>query len=304
MTWLGVDLGGTNTKLALLNSNLSSITHTTSILTDRTGPIEAITRAALLARAWVEQHPDIAGIGITLPGHFDADTGRATVVPNIPGDWTGLPVRQIVAASVGRPVALINDARAFGLAESRMGAGRGNHVVIALVLGTGVGGAIVIGGNVFQGSDGLAGEIGHMTLEMNGPICGCGNRGCLEALVRSDVLSANAGTSSVAEAVTRAIDGDKRAAGAVEQAGRWIGLCLANVTTLFRPDAVVIGGGVAQAGDILLSVIEQELRERSPLVPRATYRFVTAQLGPAAGAVGAAIMAHDLQKSSEIPQSR
>ena len=298
MMWLGIDIGGTNTKVALLDDAASSILEHTSVPTDRSHASAAVRRAAELSAAWVGRHPDIAGVGVTIPGHFDAVTGCSTIVPNIPGPWLGLPVRDMVADAARRPTTLINDARAFGLAESRLGAARNSENVVALVLGTGVGGAIVLGGQLYSGQGGLAGEIGHMVLKVDGPPCGCGNRGCLESLTRADVLAENAGTDTVADAVSRARNGDQRAMDAIDAAARWMGIGLANVATLLTPNAIVIGGGIAQAGDVLFRPLREELALRSPLLSPSSYRLLPAELGTIAGAVGAATLAHDSRKTS------
>lgn len=293
MTWLGLDIGGTNTKVALLDDASSRILENDSVPTDRTDARAAVRRAAELAAMWVTRRPDIRGVGVTIPGHFDAETGCATIVPNIPGPWLDVPVRGTVASFARRPTTLINDARAFGLAESRLGAARESANVIALVLGTGVGGALVLGGQLYNGRGGLAGEVGHMVLQSDGPRCNCGNNGCLESLTRADVLAARAGTDTVADAVAQARRGDERALAAIEEAARWIGIGLANVATLLTPDAIVIGGGIAQAGDVLFRPLREELLRRSPLLPPDSFRLLSAELGTIAGAVGAATIAHD-----------
>ncbi len=291
--WLGVDIGGTNTKVALLDATVSTILEQHSVPTDRSSATAAVMRAATLAADWVRRYPQIGGVGVTIPGHFDAETGRATLVPNIPGPWQGLPVRDLIAQATARPATLINDARACGLAESRRGAARGQQNVVALVLGTGVGGAIILRGQLYWGQGGLAGEIGHTVLQPDGPACGCGNHGCLESLVRSDVVAEGAGTATVEEAVARAAAGELRSREAITEAARWMGLALANMVTVLTPDAIVIGGGVAQAGEELFAPLRRELAARSPLVDPGSYRVVAAELGPIAGAVGAAVAAAD-----------
>ena len=125
-----------------------------------------------------------------------------------------------MSAALGIPVALINDARAFGLAELRLGAGRGARSMVGLTLGTGVGGVIAIDGRVVQGHDGTAGELGHQTIEPDGPWCGCGNRGCLEAFARADRIAAACGTATAEEAVARAQAGDQRALDGLAEVGR------------------------------------------------------------------------------------
>jgi glucokinase len=300
MAWVGIDIGGTNTKAALLGDDGRTVLEQDSAPTHRAGPAEALEGAAALARRFTSREEGVRGVGLTVPGHFDALTGTTTLIPNIPGPWAGFPVRTVLSEALsGAPVTLINDARAFGLAESRLGAARGHQVVIAVTLGTGLGGAVIVGGRLFGGSTGLAGEIGHMVIKDDGPLCGCGNRGCLEALTRSDVVAAQADSPTMAEAAARASAGDPRARRALADAGRWIGLALANVTTLLSPDAVVVGGGVSGAGELLLGPMRDELRNRAPLVPAGALEILQAALGTNAGAIGAALAAKDASPSEE-----
>ena len=149
------------------------------------------------------------------------------------------------------PTFLINDARAFGLAELRLGAGRGASSMVGLTLGTGVGGAIAIGGRVHQGHDGTGGELGHQTIDPDGPWCGCGNRGCLEAFARADQIAAACGTATAEEAIARARAGDRVRSTGIARVGRYLGIGIANAVVVISPDRVVIGGGIAAAGDLL-----------------------------------------------------
>lgn len=287
---LGIDIGGTNTKYALLDGD--RVLDTGSVPTDRSGSTAAVQRATNLAVRQLAANADVERVGITIPGHFDTE-GRATVVPNIPGEWFGEPVRSVVQEASALPVTLINDARACGLAESRIGAATGAATVVFLVLGTGVGGAVVIGGRLLQGTSGLAGEIGHTVLDSAGPSCGCGNNGCLEALVRSDRLAERAGAASVADAVAAAQRGDDRALSAIAEAGQWMGLALANVANLLAPDVIVVGGGIAAAGATLFDPLRAEFAVRTPLIEAASVRIEPAMLGTYAGSVGAAFAAAD-----------
>ncbi|MGC0272440.1 ROK family protein [Pseudactinotalea sp. Z1739] len=291
--WLGVDVGATTTKIAVVDDEQWSVTDRASAPTDRTAPERTVAACADLVRDWVERIPALRGVGVTLPGHIDPETGFGVVIPNIPGDWRGVPVTGPLRTAAGRPIAIINDARAFVLAESRLGAGRGVDDVLGIVLGTGVGGGVLIGGRLFTGRSGNAGEVGHQVLVRDGPPCGCGNRGCLEALARADVIAAAAGHATVAGAAAAAADGDERARSALREAGAWIGLGLANLVTVLTPEVVVIGGGVALAGDPLMKPLVEQLRASSPLVPPESYRVLPAELGPFAGAVGAAVAASD-----------
>jgi glucokinase len=194
-----------------------------------------------------------------------------------------------VGDALERPAFLINDARAFGLAELRLGAGRGADSMIGLTLGTGVGGVVAVDGHVHQGHDGTAGEIGHQTIDPDGPWCGCGNRGCLEAFARADQIAAACGTATAEEAVARARAGDERAVDGLAAIGRYLGIGIANMIAVISPDRVVIGGGVAAAADLLFDPIRAELRRRVTTTALDRVDLVTAELGTWAGAIGAAI---------------
>ena len=153
----------------------------------------------------------VESLGVGVPGLYDPQTGATRFLVNLPGPWAGHPVAAPLTDALGVPTHLINDARAFGLAELRLGAGRGASSMIGFTLGTGVGGVIAVDGRVLLGHDGTAGELGHQTIEPDGPSCGCGNHGCLEAFARADRIAAACGTATAEEAVVRARAGDARA---------------------------------------------------------------------------------------------
>jgi len=224
-----------------------------------------------------------------VPGLYDPAAGTTRFLVNIPGDWAGRPVAGPVGSALGLPAFLINDARAFGVAELLAGAGRGASSMIGLTLGTGVGGVVAVDGRVLQGHDGTAGEIGHQTIEPDGPWCHCGNRGCLEAFARADQIAAACGTTTAEEAVVSARAGDPRAIEGLAQVGRYLGIGIANMVCVLSPDKVVIGGGVSAAADFLLRPIHDELRRRVHITSLDQVEIVTAQLGTWAGAIGAAI---------------
>jgi glucokinase len=190
---------------------------------------------------------------------------------------------------LGVRVGLINDARAFGLAELRLGAGRGCRTMAGLVLGTGVGGVVVVDGRVHFGHDGTGGELGHQTLLPDGPACTCGNRGCLEAFARADRIAAACGTETAEEAVAAARGGDANAVAGLAEIGGWLGIAIANVVVALSPDRVVIGGGVAGAGDLLLEPIRDEVRRRVHVTDLDQVEIVAAELGTWAGAIGAGV---------------
>lgn len=295
---LGVDLGVTNLKWAVVEE--ADGTWTTldrgQVATDASqGPDAVIGRIAEVGAAAISRYAGIATIGIGVPGLYDPMAGSIRFLVNMPGDWVGRPVGPPVAAALGLPVALVNDARAFGLAELRLGAGRGASSMVGLTLGTGVGGVIAIGGTVHLGHDGTGGEVGHQTIDPDGPMCGCGNRGCLEAFARADRIAAACGTETAEAAIAAARAGDARALAGLDEVGRALGIGIANMIVVITPDRVVIGGGIAAAGDLLLDPIRAELRHRVFMTSLDEVVVVTAELGTWAGAIGAAVHGAEAQ---------
>jgi glucokinase len=174
-----------------------------------------------------------------------------------------------------------------------MGAGRGCRVIVAVALGTGVGGGIMIDGRLHLGAFGTAGEIAHQVIDPDGPLCGCGNRGCVETLTKADALTSLAGLDTAEEVFAAAADGDERALAAIDQVAQYLGLALANAVTLLGPDRVIVGGGISEAGELVLDPITRVVKERVTLVPADRIEVVLAELGPLAGAVGAALAGLD-----------
>lgn len=289
---LGLDLGGTNIKWVVteVGGGAWNVLDRAKVPTEADeGPDAVVARLASLAVESVASWPGIATVGIGVPGIYDPEADAVLDLTNFPGDWTNKPVASVVGKAVSLPAQLINDARAFGLAELRLGAGGGAHSMVGITLGTGVGGVIVIDGRVHQGHDGTAGELGHQTIDPDGPSCNCGNHGCLEAYVRADRIAAACGTSTAEEAFERARAGDSAAVTGIAAVARHLGIGIANMVTLITPDRVVIGGGVAGGLDLLLDGIHAELRQRVHLTPLDRVEIVPAELGTWAGAIGAAI---------------
>lgn len=296
MQHLGLDLGATNLKWAMLSrSDGDWTTIARDQVRTRIGPDHAAVPAEVVAQLADIAHEaigvwgSVATVGIGVPGLYDPAGGTTRFLVNLPGPWAGQPVAGPVRDALGVPVHLINDARAFGLAELRLGAARGAHSMIGLTLGTGVGGVVAVDGHVLQGHDGTAGEIGHQTIEPDGPWCGCGNRGCLEAFARADQIAAMCGTATAEEAVERARAGDEAALRGLAEVGRYLGIGIANMIAVLSPDKVVMGGGISAAGDLLLGPIRDELRQRVRTTSLDLVQIVTAELGTWAGAIGAAI---------------
>ncbi|HEY3522299.1 MAG TPA: ROK family protein [Candidatus Limnocylindrales bacterium] len=289
---LGLDLGGTNIKWAVGESADGSWTtldrgQVETPIAD--GEDAVVTRLASVGRETIERWPGVATVGIGVPGLYDPVRGSTRFLVNFPGGWHGVAVAGPVGAALGLPAVLINDARAFGLAELRVGAGRGGRSMIGLTLGTGVGGVVAVDGRVVFGHDGTAGEIGHQTIDPDGPPCNCGNNGCLEAFTRADRIAAACGTTSAADAFERARAGETAALDGLAAVGRYLGIGIANMLAVLSPDRVVIGGGVAAGVDLLLPAIHSELARRVRTTSLDDVEIVTAELGTWAGAIGAAI---------------
>jgi len=293
---LGLDLGATNLKWAVVahtdgvwTSVANGQTPTRIVNDDDAVPAAVVAQLGEVAAVAIDEWGPVLSVGIGVPGLYDPARGSTRFLVNVPGPWNGQPVAAPVAAAVGVPVHLINDARAFGLAELRLGAARGVMSMIGLTLGTGVGGVIAVSGQVHQGHDGTAGELGHQTIDPDGPWCGCGNRGCLEAFARADQIAAACGTGTAEEAVEAAGRGDALAKRGLTDVGRYLGIGIANMINVISPDRVVIGGGVAAAGDLLFEPIRAELARRVKITSLGDVELVPAELGTWAGSIGAAV---------------
>jgi glucokinase len=287
---LGLDLGGTNLKWAVVEGDRRpSLVRTGTVPTD-TGDGErgVLTQMIRVARGVISDMREVTTIGVGMPGVLDPVAGVTRFIPNIPGHWEGLAVIDEVNRAVEVPARLINDARAFTLAEHRIGSGRGATSMLGITLGTGVGGGLILNGRLYLG-DGTAGEFGHQTIVPDGPRCNCGNRGCLEALAKADAISAACGWPGVKESVAAARAGDAQALQGFEDAGRYLGIGAANVVVMVSVDTIVVGGGIAAAGDLLLAPMRSELAQRVRVTDASHVRVVGGELGTWAGAIGAAL---------------
>jgi glucokinase len=316
MYCVGVDLGGTNLRAAVVDVATGRVVVDVRTPTNGPeGPDAVLKRMANLIRRAMDESElpdaDIRAVGIGVPGVYDPDTNETIFLTNLPTHWRRVPVGQQIGEQVGRPAVLINDARAFTLAEATLGAARGSRTVVGITLGTGIGGGIVIGGRLHLGIDGSAGEIGHTIVDPHGTPCGCGNYGCLEAYASGPAL-ATLGIKAVRQGRTTALRelvkgdlnrmtpeiivqgaeaGDAIAREVLDQAGTWLGIGIANAITALCPDAVVIGGGVAAAGEWLLRPVREVVRRRCLVSPVDRIRIVLAELAGEAGVIGAAVWA-------------
>ena len=303
-----IDLGGTNVRaiVAGLDGQISGHDRRPSrasegldatIETLLASLSQACSKAGLEAGA-------LRGLGVATPGWVDTERGIVPAAPQLIG-WQDVPLVEMLQERLGVTVRLENDANAAALGENAFGAGRGTRHMIYITVSTGVGGGIIADGCLYGGAKGSAGEIGHTIVDPSGPPCGCGNRGCLEslssgtAIARRAAEAADRGDSAalagikeregrvsarlVAEAARQ---GDAVSAAIYEEAGRFLGIALANTVNLFSPEAIVLGGGVMQAKDLFLPRAEATMREFALDEPLKYMRLVEAELGDRAGVMG------------------
>jgi len=292
--FVGLDLGGTNIKTVVIEATdkaVEVVSSSTAPTHAERGPPGVVERLVELGRDAIDQHGPVDGTGLGIPGLFEHRDGVAVLLPNLRGRWDGVPLSAPLAAGLRAPVTLVNDARAFTLAEGRLGAGRGCSTLVGVTLGTGVGGGILVDGKLHLGAWGRAGEIGHQTVVPDGPLCGCGNRGCVEAVAKAGELARLAGRATAEEVFAGVRDGDTRCRAAVETVAQYLGIGLANLVTVLGPDRIVVGGGIAAAGELLLGPLRAAVRSRVTLVPGDQVEVAPAALGSSAGSIGAALAA-------------
>jgi glucokinase len=307
---IGVDLGGTNLRTALLTSDGDILDKSKEATHVSEGwnnvVVRIVDNIAQQREHAVKRALDVLAIGVGAPGVIQMDTGVVEKSPNFP-DWNNIPLRSELEKALHVPVFIENDANAAALGEQWRGAGRGVNNMILLTLGTGVGGGIVLNNKIFHGADGMAGELGHMTLVPDGRPCSCGNIGCLEmyasarGIIQSyqeeQIKSAPSGalpamTSEEIYQAARA--GDPIARRVMKEMGRILGIGMANLINIFNPEMIVIGGGVKDAWNLFIDATRDEIMKRAFSGPARRTRIVPSLLGDDAGMVGAAAAA--LQK--------
>jgi glucokinase len=292
---LGLDLGGTNIKWVVLDEDGTPVADGSLPTEADVGPDHVVERLALAGHEAIAAAGPIATAGVGVPGIYEATRGSIRFFTNLPGPWAGHPLGEPLSQALGVPVRLINDARAFTLAEARVGAGKGCSALVGVTLGTGVGGGFVLDGRLVLGYHGTAGELGHQVIDCNpgAPPCGCGNTGCLESFVRAAALASAAGTATAAEAFAADERGDPRAHAAVEKWIDYLAIGLANVVTVLTPDRIVLGGGVASAASRIITPLRERLAAHVHLTDPNHVEIVHAALGVRAGAIGAALRGLD-----------
>lgn len=310
---IGIDVGGTNVKIALVDGE-GKIIYSNSVPTyAQMGYEYTVNNIKQAIRDLMKETntdtKEIEGIGFDFPGQVDYKTGVVKLAPNIPG-WINVPIAQMIEEEFNIPTRIDNDVRCAALGELKFGAGKGCENFVCITVGTGIGSGLVINGQLVRGAANAAGEIGHIKLQMNGgPICGCGDTGCLEAFASGPSIVAMAqeylkgGKSTkfreMAGAdgeitpyiVAKAAEaGDPVAKRIFEIVGTYIGMGLVSVINLLNPEKVIIGGGVAAAGDLLLDPIRKTIKERAMVVAGNSVEIVPAELGNSAGVIGASML--------------
>jgi glucokinase len=308
---IGLDLGGTKILAALVDTSGSVVRHEAIATEAADGPERVIERIYDLLKSQLSGPlaSGVRAIGLCSPGPIDAQSGVVVLPPNLPG-WTNVPLRRLVTERFGLPTTLEKDVNAAAFAELRCGAGRGFEHAVYVAAGTGIGGALVVGGEIVRGT-GFAGEIGHMRLVADGgPTCGCGATGCLEALASgtgiaraaSELASADLDfplhprlaegrALSAGDVVAAAEAGDERSAEIIRAAGRYLGLGIASLINLMSPEVVIVGGGLLALGDRYIGPARSAAEKSSYVQGLRPARIAITPFPETAGALGAALIA-------------
>jgi len=310
-SFIGVDLGGTKIYTALADHQ-GKILAEIKIPTEADGGVQHVLRRIgqtveqVSAQAGAGVRP--ARLGIGAPGPTDSARGIVHQAPNL--GWREVPLKELLEEALGLPVTVANDGNLAALGECLYGAGQGVADLIYVTVSTGIGGGFIFDGKLYAGASFAAAEIGHMTVDPDGPLCNCGNRGCLEAVASGSAMARRA--RELAEAgggqriiraaggkdkisalsVSRAAaTGDREALAILAETGKWLGLGLANLINLLNPALILLGGGAMQAGKPLWEAMEREIKERALQASRQQVRLAPAGLGPRSGLLGAIALA-------------
>jgi len=318
---IGIDIGGTTVKVAFFEVQGECLAKW-SIPTNKTNSGKDIvtdineTVNSKIAELGLNKD-DFVGVGIGVPGFIDYEAGTIAHAPNIPWD-ANYPLKKELESVLDLPVELENDANLAAMGEMWLGSGKGKQNVVMVTLGTGVGGGIIVNGNVVRGSNGMGGEIGHIFSKDNGITCGCGKEGCLETIasatgivrlgeevieeyVDSTILydiKQQKGKIEAKDVFEAASNGDSYALSAVEESMKYLGIALSHIIHTNNPEVIVIGGGVSKAGTFLLEQVQKQVKKYT--LPRAyeAITFVVATLGNEAGVMGGAHLAEKFKEGN------
>jgi glucokinase len=300
---IGVDLGGTNLRAAAIDRNgkvLDKIAASTNPDAGRDAVLDEIVGHIKTLRDKIAGERRLAGVGIGVPGFIEIEKGFIVGSNNLP-EFEGFPVRDAIEKRLGTPVILENDANAAALGEKWMGAGRDVDDLVLLTLGTGIGGGIISKGRVLHGNVGMAGELGHMTVVLNGNPCGCGNYGCLEKHASATAVSSMAKLLGLGDDITSeqvyhlAVEGNERAKMIFESMGMALGVALANLVNIFNFPLYLLSGGALAAWNFFSLAMLAEIQKRSYTYRNTKTRIEKAALGNLAGLFGAAYLPFQAQ---------
>ncbi|HVC38860.1 MAG TPA: ROK family protein [Candidatus Dormibacteraeota bacterium] len=286
----GVDLGGTWLRVGLAGPDGIVRRRGRARTAASEGPTGILAQIDGLVREAVAAEPEASLsqllLAVGVPGPVDSGTGVVAGAPNLPG-WRGVPLRELLEKRLGCRCLVEHDASLAALAEYRRGTGRGTQDFVYVTVSTGIGAGLILGGRLYRGYQGSAGEFGHMVIFPGGPACNCGNRGCLEALASGTAIAREAGVASAFEVSRMASAGDPAARAILSRAARYIGLALGGLINLLNPEAVALGGGVVASSPDFWSEIMGSLGEASLPSVRGSCRVERAALGEDQGLLGA-----------------
>lgn len=308
----GIDFGASHLSMIIVDLSARVIEEIEVPFTISAGPSECIAQADQLLKDTLQRAgiliSDILAIGIGVPGPILAEAGMVIAPPIMPG-WDRFPIRSTLEKLWNVPISLNNDAELGALGEWAYGAGRGELDMAYIKVGTGIGAGLLVEGQIYRGATGSAGEIGHLTVDENGPLCNCGNHGCLEALAGGQAIARQAREAvlgnkrtilssmgpaeqlTAKEVALAARKGDLTAQRIITNAGQHLGVAIAGLVNIFNPGLVVVGGGVAQIGDLFLQPIRDTVQKRSLPAAARTVKITTAVLGRRSSSMGAAVQA-------------
>lgn len=294
--YLGIDLGASTFKCGLISPEWKIVARNEAPTHALEGPAQATERLAQNVRALYAQLPQgamISALGICSPGPIEHNTGMIVDPPNLTG-WRNVPFAQMMSEKLGIPVSLEHDAKAAALGEFHFGAARGVNSMALIIVGTGVGGAFIVDGKLYRGEQDAAGEVGHFTVDMDGPICTCGSNGCVEcyaggpAIMNAYMYATRKKVESAEEIVRAALAGDEIAQRVFERAGRALGAGIATIAMTLDISTFVLFGSVVKAGDLLLEPARRAVPKYSHKSISSRVRVMVGELGNDAGILGAA----------------
>jgi len=321
---IGIDIGGTKIAAGIVGDNGELLGYSNQLTYAQEGPTIIMKRIEgqinLLIEMALSKKIDLLGIGISIPGVVKMDMGTMLYVTlNLPG-WTGMPIREYIENRFNLPTWVENDGNASAWGEKIFGSGKGKSNLLMITVGTGIGGGLIHDSQIIRSFSGAAGSFGHVIICFDGPVCNCGNKGCIEAYASGPAIAARARKklnsdkhqkSAIADSkeeitaktvVEAALKGDELASSIIKETGRYIGFAAISVCNLLSPEMIIIGGGVSNhAGELLISPIREIIHKRALPLTRKV-EVVRAKLGEKAGLIGAASLALDYvdQKRGEI----